>query len=255
MALQHMHRNGFLHCNLKPSNILVDEYGNIRLCDFKKVLKVNAITPQDTKKNKAAMTPCYTAPELFSEDGTYNYKTDLWALGCIMYELAVGQVPFFDESVGKLIGKIINEDVNFNRKELQNFSDEFVDCLRRLLEKDPNSRISWSEIERHHFWEFNVNDGIELVRENSADMLSKPQSSRVKSAKSLSSPGVGLEKKKTVDILRLSKNALQHMMNDREDEYARDKNNKAKEVDNADQEFNFDGNEDKKDDAYDSEKT
>ena len=124
MALQTLHKNNILHCNLKPSNILVDEYGNIRLCDFKKALKLKSMSALEIKKNKSAMTPCYTAPELFSEDGGYNFKTDLWALGCIMYELAVGQVPFFDESVGKLMTKIINEDVNFNRKELniKNFS-------------------------------------------------------------------------------------------------------------------------------------
>ena len=118
LALQHLHKNGYLHCNLKPSNILVDEYGNIRLCDFKKALRANSITPIDIKKNKAAMTPCYTAPELFSEDGSYNFKTDLWALGCIMYEMAVGQVPFFDENVRSLINKIIYDDVNFNKKEI-----------------------------------------------------------------------------------------------------------------------------------------
>ena len=38
---------------------------------------------KDIKKNKTAMTPCYTAPELFQEDGKYSFKSDLWALGCI----------------------------------------------------------------------------------------------------------------------------------------------------------------------------
>jgi len=81
------------------------------------------------------MTPCYTAPELFSEDGVYSYKTELWALGCILYELASGQVPFFDESVAKLINKIINEEINFNKREFINFSNEFIDLIKRLLEK------------------------------------------------------------------------------------------------------------------------
>jgi serine/threonine protein kinase len=195
------------------------------------------ITPIDIKKNKAAMTPCYTAPELFSDDGSYNFKTDLWALGCIMYEMAVGQVPFFDENVRSLINKIIYEDVNFNRRELQNFSDEFIDILRKLLEKDPSSRISWGDIERHAFWELNVVE--------TADEM-KPSTARVKSAKPT------LEKKKSVDVLRLSRNALKNMMDERDDEYARKENTK-KEVDNADQEFKFEANE--KNEDYDSEKT
>ena len=98
-------------------NILIDEFGNVKICDFKKALKVSTMTIADIRKNKTAMTPCYTAPELFSDDGAYSFKTDLWALGCIMYEMAVGQVPFLDESVNRLINKIINEEVNFNKKQ------------------------------------------------------------------------------------------------------------------------------------------
>ena len=272
--MQYLHKNGFLHCNLKPSNILVDEYGNIRLCDFKKSLKINSITPNDIRKNKAAMTPCYTAPELFGEDGVYNPKTDLWALGCIMYELAVGQVPFFDESVGKLISKIINDEVNFNRKELQNFSDEFIDVLRKLLDKDPNSRVTWNELERHNLWELNL-EPIEAP--NNLNSFSDANSSRANSSKTSkknvtannfntgSAPGNVKDlsafnlnepntvntssKKKNVDILRLSRNALQNMINDQEDEYSKEQ---QKEVDNADQEFNFEGKDDKKNDDYDS---
>jgi len=269
--LQYLHKNNYLHCNLKPSNILVDEYGNIRLCDFKKSLKINSITPNDIRKNKAAMTPCYTAPELFGEDGVYNYKTDLWALGCIMYELAVGQVPFFDESVGKLISKIINDEVNFSRKELQNFSDEFIDVLRKLLDKDPNTRVGWNDLERHNFWELNLDpieplgNGINSFSEGNSF---RPTSSKCSSKKNINNPTLinfnsgnlnnmdqnGLNsssasKKKNVDILRLSRNALQNMMDDREDEYSRDK---QKEVDNADQEFKFEGKDDKKNDDYDS---
>lgn len=252
-ALHYIHKNNIVHCNLKPSNILVDEYGNIRLCDFKKAMKANTTSSEEIRKNKAAMTPCYTAPELFAEDGSFHFKTDLWAMGCIMYELAVGQVPFFDESVGKLIAKVINEDVNFNRKELQNFSDEFVEILRRLLEKDPNNRISWNEIEKHSFWELNISDSLG-INEGGNSGLSRQES--VKSARSKNGSNVGItnmatEKKKNVDIMRLSRNALQNMIYDREDEYSREKQ-KEKEVDNADQEFKFEGKDDRKLDDYDS---
>ena len=206
------------------------------------------------------MTPCYTAPELFSEDGIYSHKTDLWALGCIMYELAVGQVPFFDESVGKLISKIIHEEVNFNRKELQNFSDEFVDVLRKILDKDPSSRAGWNDLERHNYWELNI-DPVE----NNINNFSEGNSTRGNSSKSLKKnmnnntkdingfnineiQGETSSRKKNVDILRLSRNALQNLLDDREDEYSRDKQN---EVDNADQEFKFEGKEDKKNEDSD----
>ena len=158
LGLKTLHQNGIIHCNLKPSNIIIDEFGNVKICDFKKALNTNTMTIQDIKKNKTAMTPCYTAPELFSENGIYSFKTDLWALGCIMYEMAIGQVPFFEERVNKLILKIIEDEVNFTKKQFNQYSMEFMDVLRKLLEKDPDKRPSWGEIENYPFWGLNYNN-------------------------------------------------------------------------------------------------
>ncbi len=152
-GLQTLHKNGIIHCNLKPSNIVIDEYGNVKICDFKKCLKISKMTKDLIEKNKCAMTPCYTAPELFRKEGKYSFKSDLWALGCILYELAVGQVPFFDNSIDKLIKKIIQNEVNFDRKELTNYSMDFVDVLKKLLIKEPNNRVTWGEIERMPWWD------------------------------------------------------------------------------------------------------
>jgi serine/threonine-protein kinase ULK4 len=116
------------------------------------------MTMQEIKKNKTAMTPCYTAPELFNENGIYTFKTDLWALGCIMYEMAIGQVPFFEERVNKLIMKILKEEINFNKRQFNQYSMEFMDVLRKLLEKDPDKRPSWGEIENYPFWGLNYNN-------------------------------------------------------------------------------------------------
>ena len=157
LGLKTLHQNGIIHCNLKPSNIIIDEFGNVKICDFKKALNTNTMTMQEIKKNKTAMTPCYTAPELFNENGIYTFKTDLWALGCIMYEMAIGQVPFFEERVNKLIMKILKEEINFNKKQFNQYSMEFMDVLRKLLEKDPDKRPCWGEIENYPFWGLNYN--------------------------------------------------------------------------------------------------
>ena len=152
-GLRTLHKNGIIHCNLKPSNIVIDEYGNVKICDFKKCLKLSKMTSDLIQKNKCAMTPCYTAPELFRKEGKYSFKSDLWALGCILFELAVGQVPFFDNSIDNLISKIIKEEVNFDRKILTNYSDDFIDVIKKLLIKEPNERITWGEIERMSWWD------------------------------------------------------------------------------------------------------
>ena len=152
-GLQTLHKNGIIHCNLKPSNIVIDEYGNVKICDFKKCLRLSKMTNDLIQKNKCAMTPCYTAPELFRKEGKYSFKSDLWALGCILFELAVGQVPFFDNSIDNLISKIIKEEVNFDRRELTNYSDDFIEVIKKLLIKEPNDRVTWGEIERMSWWD------------------------------------------------------------------------------------------------------
>ena len=218
-GLQALHKNGIIHCNLKPSNILIDEYGNVKICDFKKSLKVSTMNAALIKKNKNAMTPCYTAPELFQEDGLYSFKSDLWALGCIMYELAVGQVPFFDDSIGKLITKIINNEVNFNKKEFVNYSDDFIDVLKKLLVKEPNERSTWGDIERMPWW-----DGYFYNTGNNPTTKEKKNDNKNNK-----------NNNKGIDALRLSRIASQNKRDEKQDY----NNTKEDEIDSADQEFDF----------------
>ena len=215
-GLYALHKNGIIHCNLKPSNILIDEYGNVKICDFKKSLKVSTMNASLIKKNKTAMTPCYTAPELFQEEGMYSFKSDLWALGCILYELAVGQVPFFENDISKLITKIINVDVNFNKPELRNYSDDFIDILKKLLVKEPNERSTWGDIERMPWW-----DGYFY---NSKNEVNKNDYSDNKNIS-----------KKEIDPLRLSRIANENKRKEKQDY----NNEKDEEIDSADQEFDF----------------
>ena len=219
-GLQALHKNGIIHCNLKPSNILIDEYGNVKICDFKKSLKVSTMNSNLIKKNKSAMTPCYTAPELFQEEGKYSFKSDLWALGCIMYELAVGQVPFFDDSIGKLITKIIHDKVNFNKKELSNYSDDFIEVLKKLLIKEPNERATWGDIERMPWWDgyFYSTKTVDNNKNDSSSVSTK--NSNMNSQ---------------IDPLKLTKIAVQNKRDEKQDYI----DSKEDEIDSADQEFDF----------------
>jgi serine/threonine-protein kinase ULK4 len=55
-------------------------------------------------------TPCYMAPELFSEGATHSTASDLWSLGCVLYECATGSPPFMDSSFNKLVKDILNKE-------------------------------------------------------------------------------------------------------------------------------------------------
>jgi len=248
LGLKTLHQNGIIHCNLKPSNIIIDEFGNVKICDFKKALNMNEMTMNDIRKNKTAMTPCYTAPELFNDNGVYSFKTDLWALGCIMYEMALGQVPFFEERVNKLIMKIINEEVNFNKKQFSQYSMEFMEVLKKLLEKDPEQRPSWGEIENYPFWGLNenndnnstantkhyslVNNGNSNIENINDENISHQQKS---SSSSLSNYNLN-----NTNLNNINKNKkINQLEINHENEYD---NNQINNVDTNDKEFNFDVN-------------
>lgn len=155
-GLSYLHSQGVIYCDLKPSNVLLNEYGTLKLSDFGLSKKINDYinnnggnsdslsNSSDPSKPKAG-TPYYMAPELFSDNGVHSFFSDFWALGCVMYEMATGKPPFSSNSLKDLIKNICeNEYV-----PLEGFSDEFNDLVKRLLEKDPIKRINWEEIKAH----------------------------------------------------------------------------------------------------------
>lgn len=89
------------------------------------------------------------APELFEDDGVHSYQSDLWALGCILHELATGKPPFVSTSFAELVNLIVKAET----PRVEGFSEEFNDLLRRLLEKDPVKRADWNVMMQHPFWQ------------------------------------------------------------------------------------------------------
>ena len=219
-GLQALHKNGIIHCNLKPSNILIDEYGNAKICDFKKCLKVSTMNSNLVKKNKSKMTPCYTAPELFQEEGEYSFKSDLWSLGCIMYELSTGQVPFLDNSIAKLVKKIIYDNVNFKKIELSNYSDDFIEVLKKLLVKEPNERATWGDIEKMPWW-----NGYFKDVKTEDNIENDPSSVNAKNC------NINTQ----IDPLKLTKIAIENKIDEKQDY----NNDKVDEICSVDQEFDF----------------
>lgn len=94
-------------------------------------------------------TPCYMAPELFQEGSVHSYGSDLWALGCVMYECYAGRPPFVSSSFTQLVNSIISDPMP---PLWGNPSHDFEDLVSRLLIKDPVERIQWDELRNHPFW-------------------------------------------------------------------------------------------------------
>ncbi|XP_044964214.1 serine/threonine-protein kinase TIO [Hordeum vulgare subsp. vulgare] len=156
-ALHYLHSNRIIHRDMKPQNILIGKGSIVKLCDFgfARAMSANTVVLRSIKG-----TPLYMAPELVREQ-PYNHTADLWSLGVILYELFVGQPPFYTNSVYALIRHIVKDPVKYP----DNMSANFKSFLKGLLNKLPQSRLSWPALLEHPF-----------VKDDSMDLVADTQS-------------------------------------------------------------------------------
>src|SRR6185436_20069925 len=91
-ALGYAHARGMIHRDVKPSNVLVDERGNCLLTDFGLARMTEATSGKLTSSGAIMGTPAYMSPEQ-GAGNTLDGRSDIYALGIIMYEMVTGQVP------------------------------------------------------------------------------------------------------------------------------------------------------------------
>jgi len=148
-ALMYLHSNGIVFCDLKPTNIIINEYSNLKICDFAVAQKIVDMI-QNTQQSKVKRgAPNYMAPELFEEDGVYSFSSDIYAFGCILYEMAKGTPPFYSDKFQELAKKICNETYEPLGEP---YSSEFSDFISICLNKNPAKRATWAVIKKHPWW-------------------------------------------------------------------------------------------------------
>lgn len=169
-AIKYMHDNGVVHRDLKPENILLDSNLKIQITDFgtAKLLEKdsNGNYPADTRAKSFVGTAEYVSPELLNEKAI-GKGCDIWAFGCIIYQMIAGKPPFKATNEYLTFQKIVKLQYAFTA----GFPMIIRDLVKRILKLNPKDRLTIKEIQNHYFFQ-----GIDFMNsENSVWSVDPPE--------------------------------------------------------------------------------
>ncbi|KAM8798839.1 cyclin-dependent kinase-like 3 [Eudromia elegans] len=175
-AIEYLHNNNIIHRDIKPENILVSQSGITKLCDFG---FARSLAKAGDVYTDYVATRWYRAPELVLKDRTYGKPVDIWALGCMMIEMATGNPYLRSSSDLDLLHKIVTKVGDLTphlqsifkrspvfsgvvlpevqhpknaRKKYPQLTALLADMVHACLQINPDDRISCSDLLRHDYF-------------------------------------------------------------------------------------------------------
>jgi eukaryotic-like serine/threonine-protein kinase len=139
-VLTEIHRRGIVHCDLKPSNIVLSPGGPVKLLDFGQA----HLSEDDAGAPLPAGTLPYLAPERLQRQPP-DPRADLWSLGVLLYELATGARPFRGDTSDRIVHTILSEPPRPPSSRSPRLSASFDRILLKALEKDRDRRYPTAE--------------------------------------------------------------------------------------------------------------
>jgi len=186
-ALEHAHEHGVLHRDLKPSNIMLigtTQGWDVRLVDFgiaKITEATDGIAHQLTRTGELFGSPLYMSPEQCMSKPV-DQRSDIYALGCILYEMLVGQVPHCGDTMIETIFKHLNEQTKTLHEARPDilFPEQVEELVAKLLTKNPENRYqSMAEVKAQLANIQSSAIGGWAIRKKSSTKKWKPARSRV----------------------------------------------------------------------------
>ena len=141
-ALNYMHIQKVVHCNLNPNNILFsisDDECIAKVVGFNYSQRLDDLHPVDIKN----LAYFYVSPEMLKKN--FNEKTDLWSIGVIVYELLVGKPPYLSKDKHDIVKEIYRGEVDFANPNFTTLSFNAQDFIRKLLNPNSEERMSAKE--------------------------------------------------------------------------------------------------------------
>ena len=146
------HKHGLVHRDLKPQNIIITPQGSARLLDFGLALHVpttieaaNAITSSRvTDPNMVLGTPSYMSPEQVRNE-TVDFRSDVFSLGCVIYECLTGQRAFTGNTTAEVLGAILHVDPPSVSSVTPSLGPAYDATCARMMDKTPSERFQSAE--------------------------------------------------------------------------------------------------------------
>ncbi|CAO3614260.1 unnamed protein product [Cunninghamella echinulata] len=165
LGIEYLHNNDIAHRDIKPDNLLLSNDDVLKIVDF----GVSEIFVKGNDKlKKSAGSPAFMAPELCrAQHGEISGKAaDIWSMGVTLYCLVYGHLPYTSTNIIELMDKIKDEPVTYEHLENQ----DLLHLLERLLNKDPETRITMSEL-RQDPWVTNHGEDPLISEEENCEMV------------------------------------------------------------------------------------
>lgn len=144
-VVAHCHSMGVIHRDIKPENFLLADKNDktLKATDF----GMSVFYSPKQRFKELVGSPYYIAPEVLKHD--YGPEADMWSIGVILYILLSGMPPFFGNTDKEIFNEILRGKLDFKSEPWPRVSEGAKDCIRKMLNPNPNERMTAAEALKH----------------------------------------------------------------------------------------------------------
>lgn len=171
LGIEYLHAQGVCHRDLKPDNLLMTSDDVLKIVDFGVSDMFEKPEGGRMMTTKAAGTPAFMPPELCGKhEAVSGTAADIWSMGICLYCFRYGKVPYDQDNVLEMYEAIARDEVIIPADE----DPVFADLMKRILEKDPDKRISMCDLRKHPWVTRGGTDPLLPTEENCSDLIEDP---------------------------------------------------------------------------------